>query len=206
MNIRLLRRSTRTLQLTEVGYRVYERYLNVLNLLGDIESEATDSAEKLSGNICLHLPRVYGGRSVIPRLKSFSQRYPDVHFDIRLSDKQCNLINEGVDVAVQIGQIADSSMIARKIDTEQRITCASPDYVQRYGEPRHPDELRDHQCLIYRSQLTGRLNKWHYRIAQTLNEYLPPRVFILMREWGWYVRLIVEWGLFSCPIIWSPVL
>ncbi|MEH0834593.1 LysR family transcriptional regulator [Pectobacterium cacticida] len=184
LNIRLLRRSTRSLQLTEVGGRVYERYLNVLNLLDEIESEVTDSAEKLSGNICLHLPRVYGGRSIIPRLKHFSQRYPGVNFDIRLSDKPCNLINEGVDVAVQIGTIADSSMIARKIDTEQRITCASPDYIERYGEPMHPDKLHQHQCLIYRSQLTGRLNKWHYHVAQVINEYLPPTHFYIDEGMG----------------------
>jgi len=173
LNIRLIRRTTRNLQLTESGYRVYEGYLNVLHLLDNIEAEATDSAEQLSGNICLHLPRVYGGRSIIPQLGSFSTRYPNVHFDIRLSDKQCNLISEGVDLAVQIGQIADSSMIARKIDDEQYITCASPNYIQRYGEPVHPDELRQHQCLIYRSQITGRLNKWRYNIAEKPTEYLP---------------------------------
>ncbi len=184
LNIRLLRRSTRALQLTEVGYRVYERYLNILNLLDDIESEVTNTAEKLRGNVCLHLPRVYGGRSIIPRLKGFSQRYPDVHFDIRLSDKQCNLINEGVDVAVQIGQIADSCMIARKIDTEQYITCASPDYISEHGEPSHPDKLLYHNCLIYRSQLTGRLNKWHYRIAHDLKEYLPPTRFYIDEGMG----------------------
>jgi len=144
----------------------------------------TDSAEQLSGNICLHLPRVYGGRSIIPQLGRFSERNPEVQFDIRLSDKKCNLISEGVDLAVQIGQIADSSMIARKIDAEQYITCAAPGYIKRYGEPLHPDDLRQHQCLIYRSQISGRLNKWRYRMAQTLNEYLPPTRFYIDEGMG----------------------
>lgn len=184
LNTRLIRRTTRALQLTDLGHQVYEGYLKVLNLLDDIESRATESAEQLSGNICLHLPRVYGGRSVIPQLGSFSRRYPDVNFDIRLSDKQCNLISDGVDLAVQIGQIADSSMIARKIDTEQYITCASEDYIQQYGEPVHPDELHHHQCLIYRSQISGRLNKWRYRVNHTLNEYLPPTRFYIDEGMG----------------------
>ncbi len=163
--VRLIRRTTRSLVPTDLGFQVFEKLEAILFELENVENDIQDSINTPRGNISIKLPRVYGGRYIVPLLHKFAQEHPALNFDIILDDRPTNLIEEKFDLAVHIGELSDSNFIARKLDEEQLMTCASPDYLELNGTPKSPDELDNHQCLILRSQVTGMPEKWQFKIG-----------------------------------------
>ncbi len=164
--VRLIRRTTRSLVPTELGVQVFKKLETILADLESVENDIQDSIRTPRGNISIKLPRVYGGRYIVPLLHNFVQQHPELTFDIMLDDNPTNLIEDKFDLAIHIGELTDSNLIARKLDEEQLTTCASPDYLDTYGEPNSPDKLHEHQCLILRSQVTGMPEKWRYQIGR----------------------------------------
>lgn len=163
LGVKLLNRTTRSVALTEIGQTVFNRYADVLELLKEVDVLAGQDALILSGNLKLDLPKVYGARVIGPMLARFAQNYPGVSMDIRLNDELCNLVADQVDLAVRIGPVADSSLIARPFDHQHLAVVASPDYLARAGVPIQPDELISHQCLGFRNASSGRVRPWLFR-------------------------------------------
>lgn len=165
LGVKLLNRTTRSMALTEIGQTIFQRYVDVLDLLKEVDVLAGQDASVVSGHLRLDLPKVYGARVIGPMLARFAQVYPAVSMDIRLNDEVCNLVTDQIDLAVRIGSVADSSLIARPFDQQHLGVVASPAYLARCGEPLLPDELVAHQCLGFRHASSGRVRPWYFQLS-----------------------------------------
>lgn len=160
LGARLLARTSRKLNLTEVGCDYYERCLPILMEIDEAEATVRSMTSNPSGVLRVNVPVSFGQRHVIPRMPEFMRAYPNVKLDIMLLDRQVDLVAEGVDVAIRIGILDDSSLIARRLGDSPRLLVASKSYLQKHGRPNHPDELKNFDCLVYSLLSTG--NIWHF--------------------------------------------
>ena len=149
LGVQLLRRSTRRLSLTETGRSFYQRGARILADLEEAESAAAQEHGELRGALRVALPLSFGTRHMCGPITEFSRRHPRVSFDLDLNDRRIDLLEEGVDLAVRIGRLSDSSLIARRLFEARTVVCASPQYIEEYGEPESPEALSDHPCLVY---------------------------------------------------------
>ena len=158
----ILNRSTRSLHLTEAGQAFYER---AVRILADVE-EARDAIRSLNarpqGLLRIALPGAFGRRHVMPHVASFLGANPDVRLDATLADTPLDLIDAGIDVAVRIGVMADSNLIAKRLAAETFVLVGSPGYLGRHKRPEAPADLARHQCLLSNSQAS---KVWHFRDA-----------------------------------------
>lgn len=150
LGAQLLVRTTRRLALTDAGHLYLER---CVRLLGDLE-EAEHSVGRLQesprGRLRVSAPMSFGLIRLAPLLPDFQRRFPEVELDVLLNDRRIDLVEEGIDVAVRIGAgLEDSTLVARKLGTGERVVCAAPSYLRAHGTPRHPRELAGHRCLRY---------------------------------------------------------
>jgi hypothetical protein len=144
-----LQRTTRSVTLTDIGARYLER---ARRILGDVEeAEISAQAERTqpSGRLVVSAPIGFGRIHVSPVMSAYLQRYPDVSGELRLSDRMINLVEDGVDLAVRIGHLADSSLVARSVGDMRRIVVASPDYLKRRGEPNNPAAVLSHDAIQF---------------------------------------------------------
>lgn len=172
----LLRRSTRSLSLTEAG----ERYLAACQaILADIaaaESDVSATTQAPRGRVRVDMPGTIGRAIVVPRLIEFEARYPDIEVVLGLSDRPADLIYEGIDCAIRSGALADSTLVARPLGQLTWLTCASPKYLKRFGEPESVAALASHRVVNYLSNATGRPLDWRFRVAgKTTSVALPSR-------------------------------
>ncbi len=149
LGARLLQRTTRRLSLTEAGREFYPRALQLLEDLAEAEQSVSSGQQALSGRVRLATPLTFGLLHLGPLLNRFMQAHPAVVLDMDMDDGQVNLIQEGVDLALRIGSLEDSSLIALPLATIRSVLVASPDYLAREGTPTTPDELRNHPGLCY---------------------------------------------------------
>lgn len=161
VGVRLFKRSTRTLTLTEAG----EAYLaSVAPALAELElarRNAHSFQRTVSGAIRVHVRASAGTEVIVPALSSFFERYPDIEVDLTLTDERIDLLANGVDVAVWLGKLDDSNMVARQLSGSKRMVCGSPGYMQRYGIPATPEDLTHHSCLVYLQHNYSK--EWHFR-------------------------------------------
>jgi DNA-binding transcriptional LysR family regulator len=134
----------------------------VLDTLEDARVEVHRAEHEISGQLRVAAPAAFGRLHIVPRLPLFYARYPKIKVDLQLDDSFVDLVAEGIDVAFRVGELKDSRLIARRIGTAHRVTLASPAYLARHGEPQHPRELVDHQCLVYTDLAT--VNEWTYQM------------------------------------------
>jgi DNA-binding transcriptional LysR family regulator len=149
LGVRLLQRTTRSLTLTEEG-RTY--HAEVTRILADIElanAAVTQSKVAPRGRLRVSAPMSFGILHLAPILPRFLARFPEVELDLSLNDRYVDLIDEGFDLSIRVGRLAESSLVARRLAPFRMILCASPDYLSRHGTPKVPEELKQHQCLCY---------------------------------------------------------
>lgn len=149
LSARLLNRSTRRISLTENGRAYYERCLLLLADLEEAEEMVGNASLNPRGTLRLTASISFGASHLAPALGEFARKYPEMKFDLQLSDRPLDLVEEGLDLAIRIGQQGNQNLVARRIGGVTLITCASPDYLARHGTPRHPQELARHACLAY---------------------------------------------------------
>ncbi len=149
LGVQLLRRTTRVLNLTETGRSFYEHGTRILADLEEAESAVQQEHGELRGTLRFALPLSFGVRHMCGPIATFGKRHPNVQFDLDLNDRRVDLIEENFDVALRIGPLADSSLIARRLFDVNAVVCASPHYLNVHGRPETPDELRQHDCLVY---------------------------------------------------------
>lgn len=149
LGAKLLNRSTRSLRLTETGTDYYERCVAILADVEDAEQMVGHLQTQPRGTVRVSTVVAFGRLHLVPRLEDFFKRYPEIKVDIRLSDRMVDLVEEGVDVAIRMGELADSSLIAKKLCACPYVTVAAPAYLKVNGIPKHPRDLRDHNYIIY---------------------------------------------------------
>lgn len=156
LGVRLLNRTTRKLSLTEIGQVFYERCARIMSEAEEAELAITRLQDEARGHLRLSAPVSFGIRHLGTPLAEFMRQYPDVTLDVALNDRFVDIVDEGYDLAIRIGQLPDSSLIAKKIGESRMICAASKDYWDQKGRPAHPDDLLRHDCISYSlSRLAG---------------------------------------------------
>lgn len=149
LKTRLLHRTTRQLSLTEAGSAYVASCRRILDDIGEAERTATGEYATPKGELVLTAPVVFGRLHVLPVVAEFLARYPDIDISLVLTDRVVHLMDEHADVALRIGNLPDSSLMASRIGTVRRVICASPDYLAAHGEPKQPRELAGHACITF---------------------------------------------------------
>lgn len=154
LGARLLNRTTRRISLTEIGRIYYERCKEILRDIDEVEGLAGEQASKPRGTLTLAAPTSFGVLHLNHVIPGYIKRYPDVRVSLSLNDRFIDVVSEGFDLAIRITELEDSSLVARKIAPCRRVLVASPDYLEKYGEPKVPQDLAIHHCLVYSNDLT----------------------------------------------------
>jgi DNA-binding transcriptional LysR family regulator len=161
VGVQLFTRTTRSVKLTEAGERFLTEVRTILAALDSAVVEAAGDRETARGQLTITASVTFGRTHVADVLLEYLHEHPRVSASLLLLDRVTNLIDEGIDVAVRIGELPDSSLLARKIGTVRRVLVASPEYLARRGTPKHPRELSEHDMLAFTGLMPNR--KWRYR-------------------------------------------
>ena len=156
----LLNRSTRRLHLTEAGRMFYDRATQILADVRDARSTTASLNARPQGLLRINIPSAFGRRHVMPHMKDFLAAHPDIRLDATLTDATVDLIDTGTDVAVRIGALVDSTLIAKRLAPQRRVLVASPGYLKTRPAPQTPGDLTSHECLLFALQPTG---AWYFR-------------------------------------------
>lgn len=162
LGCRLLNRTTRRISLTEDGQAYYERSVAVLREIDDMEASVSQARNVPRGRLKVNLPPAMAKQVVVPALPAFLDAHPGIMIELGVTDRQIDLVGEGVDCVVRIGALDDSGMIAKRIGSLTTCTCGSPAYFARFGEPETVDDLAQHIAVSHISADTGRPRVWDY--------------------------------------------
>lgn len=157
LKVKLLYRTTRKVSLTQEGNTFYQHCRGVLDGLEAAENAVSQLQERPRGKIKLTAPVTYGERILAPLLNDFLIQYPDIEINAYFSNRQIDLVEDGYDIAIRLGKLEDSALIARRLGNRSNYLCASPDYLERHGTPHSLSELKQHQCLL------GTLDHWRFQ-------------------------------------------
>ncbi|MGF1611677.1 MAG: LysR family transcriptional regulator [Kiloniellales bacterium] len=161
LGIRLLNRTTRRLSLTEAGALFYEGCQRMVAEAEAAEAAVTHLAAAPRGTLRVNAPVSFAMLHLVPILPELMEGCPELSIDLTLNDRRVDLVEEGYDVAVRIGRLTDSSLIARRLAPSRSLLCAAPAYLERHGTPQRPEDLARHNCLIYTYQAEGAL--WRFQ-------------------------------------------
>src|SRR5512137_1436601 len=161
LGARLLNRTTRRVALTAEGTEFLRRTRRILDELRDAEETLRDTRTKPQGKLRVDVPVAFGRYLLLPALPEFTRRYPGIELDLRLNDRVVDLVAERVDVALRVGGLGQSGLVARRVALVNIVTCASPTYLADHGEPRTPDDLREHR-LLGLSSVNGGTPEWAF--------------------------------------------
>ena len=197
LGVQLLNRTTRSLALTEAGKAYYGRCIRLLEDFDQLESAVQDRHITPKGNLLVSAPQSLGIKVLMQAVNAFMDEHTGMSVELRLSDRYVNIIDEGFDLAIRIGELADSSLIAKRLGPVPVALCASPDYLARRGHPQHPDDLTQHDCLLDTNFQGGA--KWPFehqgkRFHVTVKGRFRANSIVAMRE-----AVLSGAGIALCP-------
>ena len=197
LGTQLLRRTTRRLSLTEAGRIYLEQARAAFSLMDDAERAIQGQSGEVSGQVRLSVPTTYGHYRLPAMLAGFAEAYPKIRIELSITNRNVDLVAEGFDLAIRLGQLRDSGLIARKLEDAPLCLVASPDYLKRKGVPETINDLAAHQCLPFVMPSTGREAPWLFRVEDRDIDWTPPgQVRILDDVLG--VVSLAESGLGIC--------
>ena len=164
LGVELFHRTTRQMNLTDTGRAFYHQAVRILDDVLEAEIATSQAHGTLKGSLKIALPSSFGLMHMGPVINDFLKENPQVEFDLDFNDREVDLIQEGFDLAIRIANLPDSSLIARRFAPVKTVICASPDYLKQMGAPRSPDDLIEHQCLVY--SLLRDFEYWHLTDAR----------------------------------------
>lgn len=159
LNVKLLYRTTRKVSLTQEGQLFYQHCRSVLDGIEEAERVVTNLQQKPQGHIKLTAPVTYGEQKILPLVNDFIQQHSEVQVSAYLSNQKVDMVEQGFDLAIRLGKLADSTLMAKKLGSRTNYLCASPQYLEQYGMPHSLSELNDHSCLL------GTLDYWRFKVA-----------------------------------------
>lgn len=173
LGVRLFHRTTRQVSLTPDGERLFGRCERVLAELDDLQAEAAGTRETVSGTLRLDAPITYGRKVLMPVLSELLRRHPALRLDLRLQDSHADLIRDGLDAAVRVGDLQDSRLVARRFDDQVLVLVGSPAYFAARGRPKRIDELVGHAAVVFRRPSSGRQRPWQFGRGRQAVSLLP---------------------------------
>ena len=191
LQVRLLNRTTRRVSLTPEGLQYLAQCREILFLIDHAEASLTDSVKRPQGRLRVDMPGGIAHFIVMPNLKDFFRRYPDIYLMVGVNDRQVDLIQEGVDCVIRVGELNNSTLVARPLGRFCWVTCASPDYLREYGIPQSPEELSRHRAIHYFSGQAKRANEMRFaRGAETRS--IPMNGGTAVNETGLYIKMCLD--------------
>jgi LysR family transcriptional regulator for bpeEF and oprC len=191
LKVRLFNRTTRRVSLTPEGLQYLEQCREILSLIEHAESSLVDSVTRPQGRLRVDMPSGIAHFIVMPKLKDFCERYPDIYLMIGVNDRQIDLVQEGVDCVIRSGELSNSSLVARPLGRFRWVTCASPDYLKEYGVPQSPEALSEHKAVHYFSSQAKRTNEMRFvRGSEPFS--VPVRGSVSVNETGLYIKMCLE--------------
>lgn len=169
LGAQLFYRTTRSVTLTDTGKAYYERCIPLLDQFNELEGIVQKRQSELAGRIRITAPTGFGSKELVEAIADFQLLHPIVSIDLHLADHVVSIIEGGFDLAVRFGSLDDSTLIARKLRDMRIITIASPDYLKKYGEPKHPSGLTTHNCLLHMTVKDPA--HWSFRIENEIKSY-----------------------------------
>jgi len=169
LGAKLMTRSTRSLSLTAAGAAYLEKCRLILNMVDSAEADVAQEKVEPRGRIRLGLPLSFGLERLMPLLLDFAQQQPHIQFEMDFSDSRANLIEEAIDLSIRITSSVQDSDILRSLGRCRLLTLATPSYLAEHGQPRHPDELRQHECLVY--SMSANAANWPYKIGDQVVQF-----------------------------------
>jgi LysR family transcriptional regulator for bpeEF and oprC len=163
LGARLLNRTTRSLSLTDHGTSFYERSREALAQLDQAESEIAESRGIARGKLRVDVPVSLGRKIIVPALPRFIQQYPELTVQMSMNDRVLDLVQEGIDAALRVGNLSDSSLIARRVGQLRGVTCASPEFIDRVGMPITPNDLKPEDCIALFRLGSNQSREWLFR-------------------------------------------
>lgn len=188
---RLLNRTTRRQSLTELGRQVHARCRAILGDLDAVEALGAAASGEIAGQLRVMTPVSFGAHALAPVLRDYLDRHPRVTIDLVLSDARRDMVEEGIDVVVRVGELADSTMKARALAPYRSILCAAPAYLEKHGQPATPEDLGSHACLGFANPVAGR--RW--RLVGPDGERIVPIEPTLTANSGEALRMAALSGL-----------
>lgn len=179
LGLRLFTRTTRSLVLTPEGRELHERALELLRAADDLVQSAQAARSEPAGTLKIAAPLPIGARLLAPALPAFRRRHPQLKVDLRLSDRFVNLVEEGIDVAIRIGELADSSLLSRRLASSRISAFASPAYLAQRGTPQTLEDLQHHDCVNFRFQTSGQTLRWNFQVGNRHIEYTPDPAIVV---------------------------
>ena len=173
MGISLFTRTTRSLTLTPEGRELHERAVRLLHDAEEIEQVAKAVRAEPAGTLRIASSLPIGLHLIAPTLPAFRKRYPKVTIDLRLDDRLVDIVEQGIDIAVRIGELADSRLLSRRFAPLRLCAYASPSYLAAHGAPAHPDELTSHDTINLRYQSNGQAFRWPFQVGESEIEITP---------------------------------
>lgn len=183
LGVRLFNRTTRSLSLTDEGQAFFTRVSPTLAEFQDAISSTRDSSAAPSGVLRVTTGAAFGRHYLLPLLPAFRKQYPGVRLDISMSDNKTDLIREGFDVAIRGGTIADSSLITRRVCALSMVCVASPAYLKKFGIPKAPDDLTNHQIISLRF-ISGAISSWDFRVRGKAMTFEPKQSVVTLSDTG----------------------
>jgi LysR family transcriptional regulator for bpeEF and oprC len=169
----LLNRTTRHVSATNEGTRYFEHARSILAQIDEIEEAVSSAHRSARGRLVVEVPAALGLAFIVPHLRRFTERHPDIQVTMLLNPDPGGLVQSGIDVGLQLGALKDSNYIARKVINTRHVACASPDYLKRAGRPNHPSELGGFNCLGFHNPHSGRVVDWFFRKGNETARHVP---------------------------------
>ncbi|MBV7405645.1 LysR family transcriptional regulator [Enterobacter sp. ENT03] len=191
LQVRLLNRTRRRVSLTPEGLQYLAQCREIMSLIEHTESTLMDAANGPQGRLRVDMPGGIASFIVMPRLKDFYRRYPNIYLMMGVSDRQVDLIQEGIDCVIRTGELSNSTLVARPLGRLRWVTCASPDYLREYGIPQSPEDLSHHRAIHYFSGQTRRNDELRFlQGSQTLSVSVSGQGAV--NETGLYIKMCLE--------------
>lgn len=199
LGVRLFQRTTRKVKLTAEGEKFYERVKDILATVAAATSMFDPGGARLRGRLRVDIPTAFSQPGFIASLKKFTEAFPYIELSLGVTDRRVDLVGEGVDCVLRIGQLPDSSMVAREIGTATMVTCASESYLQVYGVPHTLEALAEHRCVSFLSGQTNRPLPWHFTVQGQERPHIP-HGGISVNESNAYVQCgVAGFGIVQAP-------
>ena len=181
LNVRLLHRGSRKVVLTDAGRNYVTSCRRIIEEIAETERAASGEYRTPQGELTISLPAVLGRTHILPIIVEFQRAFPDIRMRMQLTDRSVSLLEEHVDVAVRVGELPDSSMIATRVGLIRQVVCASPAYLERRGAPKTPADLAKHDCILHESSSGS--SGWAFvtdKTTQTIQ--VPSRLAVSLGE------------------------
>lgn len=197
LGVRLLQRTTRNINLTEAGQVYYDRVSKILVDLDEAQLAISQLQATPRGVLRMNVAVPFGERIIVPLISGFLSSYPDLNIDLTLEDRAIDLVEGRVDLAIRIGRLADSSIVARRLADNHFVVCASKRYLDLYGYPATPEDLARHNCIVNRNISAG--NAWEFRKDKSVRKIVVTGNFQANSGGALYSALLSNLGIAALP-------